>query len=70
MSARGDLEKTVRAARKRGWQTVRSCGKHEVIRYVNGGQMTIPSSPSDVRAITNMKKQMERIERGVMRIHA
>lgn len=62
MSGRGDYRKFVAEAVERGWQELRH-SRHLVLVWRSGERLVVPRSPSDQRAIKNLRAEMRRIER-------
>lgn len=57
-----DINKSVKELIRNGWQPLTKVkGKHLKILAPNGIWLTVPTSPSDVRAVTNFKKQARKI---------
>jgi predicted RNA binding protein YcfA (HicA-like mRNA interferase family) len=59
-----DLAKLLPAARARGWQVAPTCGGHWKLTHPGGGIVVTSSSPSDHRALANLRAQLRRVERG------
>lgn len=47
----------------RGWNIKRQDGKHIILHYVHGGQLTVAKTPSDHRAFLNIQAEAKRIEK-------
>jgi predicted RNA binding protein YcfA (HicA-like mRNA interferase family) len=60
-----DLERLLRRASACGWLVMRTRGGHWRLRHPNGGIVVTSSTPSDRRAVLNMRAQMRRAERGI-----
>lgn len=58
-----DINKLIKKLIKNEWSVYRG-KKHWKISKQNGRKVTVPGSPSDRRAILNLKKQVERIKKG------
>ena len=58
-----DINKFIRKLINTGWTASRG-KKHWKISHQNGRKVTVAGSPSDRRAILNLKKQVERIKKG------
>ncbi len=57
-----DINKAVKELIRSGWEPLsKTKGKHLKILAPNGKWLTVPTSPSDVRAVTNFKKQARQI---------
>lgn len=59
-----DSAKLLRAARKRGWTIRRSKRGHPRATWVDGTTVVVALTPSDHRAVHNLRASMNRIERG------
>ena len=55
-----EINKIVKSLLREGWKTVHK-NKHLRIESPNGEKMTVPFSPSDVRAETNFRQQIRKI---------
>lgn len=55
-----EINKIVKSLLREGWTTMGK-NKHLRIESPNGTKMTVPFSPSDVRAELNFKQQIRRI---------
>jgi predicted RNA binding protein YcfA (HicA-like mRNA interferase family) len=59
-----DLAKLLRQASACGWQVVRTRKSHWRLRHPSGAVVVTSSSPSDCRALANLRAQLRRAERG------
>ena len=59
-----DLAKLLRAARARGWQVTPTRGGHWKLTHPGGGLVVTGTTPSDFRALANLRATMRRVERG------
>jgi predicted RNA binding protein YcfA (HicA-like mRNA interferase family) len=62
---RHDLERLLRQASASGWQVARTRGGHWRLLHPNGGIVVMSSTPSDYRALANLKAQLRRAERRI-----
>jgi hypothetical protein len=60
---RHDLEQMLRQARSCGWQVTQPRRGHWRRLHPGGGIVVASSSPSDHRALANLKAQLRRAER-------
>ena len=60
-----DLERLLRQASASGWRVARTRGGHWRLLYPNGGIVVLSSTPSDHRALRNVRAQMRRAERRI-----
>ena len=58
-----DLKQQLRQAEAHGWQVTRTRNGHWRLLHPGGGIVVMSSSPSDHRALRNMRAQMRRAER-------
>jgi len=62
---RHDLKQLLRAAEARGWQVeLTRRGGHLRLVHPAGGLVVAASTPSDRRALANLRAQLRRVERG------
>jgi hypothetical protein len=64
-SACKDINKLVNGLVSLGW-SFRSGKKHGVISSPAGGRVTIPSTPSDRRAVYNLQRNIRHIKQGIV----
>jgi predicted RNA binding protein YcfA (HicA-like mRNA interferase family) len=60
-----DLKQLLRQASACGWQVTRTRGGHWRLLRPNGGIVVLSSTPSDHRALRNVRAQMRRAERRI-----
>jgi predicted RNA binding protein YcfA (HicA-like mRNA interferase family) len=64
---RHDLRQLLRAAEARGWRVeLTRRGGHVRLTHPDGTIVVTGSTPSDHRALANLKAQMRRAERGAL----
>jgi predicted RNA binding protein YcfA (HicA-like mRNA interferase family) len=61
---RHELKQLLRAAKAAGWQVRPTGSGHLQLRHPAGGIVVTSSSPSDRRALANLKAQLRRAEKG------
>jgi predicted RNA binding protein YcfA (HicA-like mRNA interferase family) len=59
-----DLKQLLRQAEARGWSLQLTNGGHWRLRHPSGAVVVTSSSPSDGRALANLRAQLRRVERG------
>jgi predicted RNA binding protein YcfA (HicA-like mRNA interferase family) len=59
-----DLAKFLRRASACGWQVTRTRKSHWRLRHPNGGLVVTGTTPSDFRALANLRAMLRRVERG------
>ena len=62
---RHDLERLLRQASACGWQISRTRKSHWLLRHPSGAVVVTGSSPSDGRALANLRAMLRRVERGM-----
>jgi predicted RNA binding protein YcfA (HicA-like mRNA interferase family) len=58
-----DLKQQLRQAEAHGWRVQPTRGGHWRLLHPDGGIIVMSSTPSDCRALRNMRAQMRRAER-------
>jgi hypothetical protein len=58
-----DLKQQLRQAEAHGWQVTHTRNGHWRLLYPGGGVVVTSSTPSDHRALANLRAQMRRAER-------
>jgi predicted RNA binding protein YcfA (HicA-like mRNA interferase family) len=58
-----DLKQQLRQAEAHGWRVQPTRGGHWKLTHPDGGTVVTSSSPSDHRALANLKAQLRRAER-------
>jgi len=62
---RHDLKELLRAAEARGWRVdATRRGGHVRLVHPDGGVVVASGTPSDHRALANLRAQLRRVERG------
>ena len=66
--SRKDVQKILKAARKRGWRDISHTRKrngHYFYEWEDGTRIFAPFSPSDHRGVQNLERDLRRIEQGL-----
>lgn len=56
-----DINSMVKELLRNGWDIVRS-SKHVKLKSPTGRTLTVPSTPSDIRAVLNFRADIKRLE--------